>query len=121
MKYKTTIKLVTEAKDKREAMEIAGEYLSGNLTTGVDMRLRTSSICTNKQRLAVALVVALVVGLLVIPLSAMRHSQGFVLHLPGDSAILPPLKTSAADTDFSDFKKAWQTKHSQEILRSLKK
>ena len=37
MKYRTVIEVVTEAKDKSEAIEIVGEYLSGDILSGVQM------------------------------------------------------------------------------------
>ena len=121
MKYKTTIKLITEAKDKNEATEIAGDYLSGNLTTGVDMKFRTVPARNNVRWAGIACVIILIAGSLVIHLSIAKHSQGFFQNLPGDSVIQPPLKTSSYDLEHSDFKKEWQIRHTQEALDSLRK
>jgi len=123
MKYKTTIKLITDARDKNEAMEIAGEYLSGNLMTGIDMKCRTTSLRNNRLlRAGVTLSVALVFGLLTVHLSYTKHSQkSLIQNLPGDSVIQPPLKTSSAAKKDSDFKREWQAKHAQEALDSIKK
>ncbi|MDD5427818.1 MAG: hypothetical protein PHI58_01095 [Candidatus Omnitrophica bacterium] len=118
MKFQTTIKLITEAKDKQEAMDIAGEYLSGNLMSGVDMKLRTSPV--HRQHIGITLAVAIVFGLLTFQVSHVKHSQNFVRNLPGDSVIQPPLKTSTADKKYSDFKNKWLTRHSQEALNLLK-
>ena len=119
MKFKTTIKLTTEAKDKHEAMEIAGEYLSGNLTSGVDMTLRTTAVCSYKQRVVAVLAVVFIVGAMTISVSSTKHSQ--IMNMPGDSAILPPMKTSLADKEYANFKKAWQAKQAQQALKSIKK
>ena len=120
MRYKTIIKIITEATDKNEAMEIAGEYLSGNLTTGVDMKLRTIPVCSNKQRLGIALAASFIIALLAIPLSYVKHTENSVQILPSNSVIQPPLKTSSGDVR-SSFKKEWQAKHTQEALDSLKR
>ncbi len=122
MKFKTTIKLITEATDKNEAMDIAGEYLSGNLATGVDMRFRTVRLHNNVQRSAVALTLALFLVLLTVHLSSVKYSQNSsIQNLPGDSVIQPPLKTSSDDKKNLDFKKEWQAKRVREALDSLKK
>ena len=121
MKFKTTIKIISEAADRNEAMEIAGDYLSGNLTTGVDMKFRTAPVRSNKERAGIVLAVALIFGLLALPLSYIKHSQNSIQNLPGDSVIQPPLKTSSADKKYSTFKREWQTRHAQEALEFLKK
>ncbi|MFA6321749.1 MAG: hypothetical protein WCY36_07860 [Candidatus Omnitrophota bacterium] len=120
MKFRTTIKLTTEAKDKDEAMEIAGEYLSGNLTGGVDMKLSTEPVSYGRQGIAVALAVILMLGILTFHVSYIKQTHNSI-QTPGDSAIQPPLKTSAFDKERSDFKNEWQAKQTQEALNSLKK
>ena len=57
MKYKTTIEIVADAGDKSEAMEIAGEYLSGNLISGVRMKCRTNPVYVSKVRAAASAMV----------------------------------------------------------------
>ena len=121
MKFKTTIKLITEAKDRNEATEIAGDYLSGNLTTGVRMKFRTVPVCGNRERAGIALVIALIAGFLILPLSHSKHTQHFIQNLPEDSVIQPPLKTSSADEKAAGFKKAWLTRNAQETLSSIKR
>ena len=37
-KYKTIIELVMEANDSSEALDIAGEYLRGNIESGVSIK-----------------------------------------------------------------------------------
>ena len=121
MQFKTTIKLITEAKDKNEAMEIAGEYLSGNLTGGVDMKLRTAPLHSNIKRTGFALVISSILLLSAMHLSYSKHPQNIIQNLPGDSVIQPPLKTSPADKSYSDFQKAWQARHTKDILDPIKK
>ena len=121
MQYKTTIKLITEAKDKNEAMEIAGEYLSGNLASGVEMKLRTAPLHGDIKRAGFALVLSSVLILFVAHLSYIKHPQNIALNLPGDSVIQPPLKTSSADKNYSDFQKEWQARHTKEALNFIKR
>ncbi len=121
MRFKTTIKLITEAKDKNEAMEIAGEYLSGNLTTGVDMRLHAMPVSSNIKRAGFALAISLIVALFTMHLSYIKHPQNLIQNLPGDSVIQPPLKTSSADKCYYDFQKEWQARHTREALELIKR
>ena len=121
MKYKTTIKIITEAKDKDEATEIAGDYLSGNLTTGVDMKFRTAPARNSIRAAGIACVIILIIGSIAINFSTAKHSPGLIQNLPGDSIIQPPLKTSSSDLDHSAFRKEWQIRHAQEALDSLNK
>ena len=121
MRFKTTIKLITEAKDKSEAMEIAGEYLSGNLATGVDMKLRTAPLHNNIKLAGLALVLSSILLLFAMHLSYVKHPQNIIQNLPGDSVIQPPLKTSSADKSYSDFQKEWQARHTKEALGFIKR
>lgn len=121
MRFKTTIKLITDAKDKNEAMEIAGEYLSGHLTTGVDMRLHTAPVNSNMKRVGFVSAVLLIAALFTVHISSVKHPQNFIQNLPGDSVIQPPLKTSSADKSYSDFQKEWQARHVREYLKSSNK
>ena len=121
MKFKTTIQIIMEAKDKNEAMEIAGDYLSGNLTTGVDMSLRASPIRPSTKGIIIALTIVLIVGGLVTYITALKFSQNLTQYIPGNCAIQPPLKTSPVDKKYSDFQKEWQSRHQKEIMDSIKK
>ena len=120
MKFRTTIKITTEAKDKNEAMEIAGEYLSGNLMSGVDMKLSTASMNYLKKRAALAILAIIAFGVITAHFACSRPSSSFISCIPGDSVMQPPLKTSAPDNKYSDFNKEWQAKHAKEVLNSIK-
>ena len=121
MRFKTTIKLITEAKDKNEAMEIAGEYLSGNLAYGVEMKLCAAPLHSGIKRAGFVLALSSVLILFAAHLSYIKHPQNIALNLPGDSVIQPPLKTSSADKNYADFQKEWQARHTKEILDSVKR
>ena len=53
--YRTTIEIISEAENKDEAIEIAGEYLSGNLIYGVNMKCRTAKANANNAKYAASL------------------------------------------------------------------
>jgi len=44
MKYQTVIKILTDAESEHEATDIAGEFLRGNLETGVRMKCYTRPV-----------------------------------------------------------------------------
>ena len=44
MKYRTVIELVVEADNEHEATDIAGEYLRGDLESGVRMKFSTKPL-----------------------------------------------------------------------------
>ena len=118
MRFKTTIKLITEAKDKSEATEIAGDYLSGHIVTGVEMKLRTTPLRSNIKRVGFAVLVLSLLLASALHLSYSKHSQSIIQNLPGDSVIQPPLKTSSVDSGYSAFQKEWQARHAKEALSS---
>ena len=43
-KFKTVIEIVCEAEDHDEAMDVAGEYLRGALSSGVSMQCQTKPL-----------------------------------------------------------------------------
>lgn len=120
MKYRTTIEIISEANNKNEAMEIVGEYLSGNIYSGVDMRCATKRVHDYKNAAAVSVIILLVV-LGVVSVFNVRSSQNFVSAIPGISAIQPPLKTSSEDKKSAEFKKEWQALRDKEALDYIKK
>jgi len=123
MKYKTVIEIVSDAADRNEAVDIAGEYLSGNIMSGVRMKCRTKASYTYKVRNAASIViVALMVAVGVLLGMQTNHYQGNPSQrIAGIDAIQPPLKTSAAGNNDSNFKKAWQDVQTREALSYIKK
>ena len=117
MKYKTTIEIVAEAEDRDEAMEIAGEYLSGNLISGVDMRCVTKPVYRSNIVGVVAISLAIVAGILVG--SHFKHPQSMIQTIPGASAIQTPLKTSAVTYSNPGFKEEWQDRQTKEALERI--
>ena len=122
MKYKTTIEIITEAGDKNEAVEIAGEYLSGNLMSGVCMKCRTKPAYASKLQTAAALtVVMLIIALSILLTAQTKRPQALDQSVYGIDAIQPPLKTSFADKNDIKFKKEWQAVQTREALNYIKK
>lgn len=122
MKYKTRIVIVSEAGNKNEAIEIVGEYLSGNLVSGVEMKCLTMPVRKyNKYILSTAAVLLLIL----IPLfSALcpKHSQNSASGIGGSDAIQVPLTTSIIDARKDmEFRRAWQDKETIEALKLIKK
>ena len=121
MKYKTHITIVSEAKDKHEAVEIAGEYLSGNLSSGVEMICHSSPVHSVNRTLVYAMAVLLLAVFGVLSMANIKQTSPVIASTPGMHAVQPPLKTNAADKKDSDFKKKWESKKSKAILEYIKK
>jgi len=119
MKYKTVIEVVTDAQDKNEAIELVGEYLSGNIVSGIDMKCRTSPAGSYRKSISAVAVVALILGISLLSLTQVKSSAKTPANFSGVNAIQPPLKTSAADISKSEFKKEWEKKQSGETLNSI--
>ena len=118
MKYKTTIEITTDADSKEEALEIAGEFLSGNISSGVDMKYLSRPVHNNRMYVSVAAVVALV-GFLFVAMVCNKPTQIMGGVFQSLNAVQPPLKTSAISANSVDFKKEWQSMHNREALNSL--
>ena len=122
MRYKTTIEIVTEAADKNEAMEVAGEYLAGNIVSGVEMKYATRPVFDHRIRLGAAATILLIT--VIGAFTALSFNNPHILMMPktsGAGAIQPPLKTSADEKKSSDFKEKWQVEQTKEALNSIKK
>lgn len=120
MRYKTTIHILTEAKDRNEAVELADEYLTGQIASGVDMRCSTAPAYQSAVRTvsAVAVTALLLLALVVTP--QVRHATGIIPAGSGVSAIQPPLKTSSADKLSAEFRKEWQVRQTAEALSVIR-
>ena len=119
-KFKTTIEITSEAENKGEAMEIAGEYLSGNLTSGVDMRCATKRIHQYAKPLIGIVAVSLILIISIVSITYLKPSKDFVGNFSGINAVQPSLKTSSTPAK-DDFKKEWETKQTREALKHIKK
>lgn len=120
MRYRTVIEVVTEAKDKSEAMDIVGEYLSGDVLSGVEMKYSTRR-ANGVQKAAItitALSLILTAGIVSVyltkPIGIAAPSSS------GMSAVQPPLQTQILHVRDAQFKSQWQEEHNKEALRKIK-
>ncbi len=121
MKYKTTIEIVSDAENKDEAAEIAGEYLSGNFMSGVGMKCVTRPVRSHNGAIVSVAVLSLMIVVGVFFGVQMKNTSGVISPIPGASAIQPQLKTSLEDKKSEEFKKKWQDKQAKEVLEYIKK
>lgn len=120
MKYKTTIEIVSEARDKNEALEIVGEYLSGNIHSGVEMKCLTDRAQSGMKIAVTALLFVALLGGSIFSTLYSRPGAVAGCAVPGTSAIQPPLKTAAIDKKNMDFKREWQTVQVKETLSTAR-
>lgn len=121
-KYKTKIEITSPAANKDEAMEIVGEYLSGNIASGIEMKYTTKQVHFYDHSAAKVLAVVLLIssGFL---FSVKTPAIGPHLNIPTCqmAAVQPPLKTSNVSKDEARFKKDWEEKQTHEALSFVTK
>ena len=121
MKFKTTIEIISEAENKNEAMEIAGEYISGNIISGVDMKCLTRPVKGHVSYIVSSVAILSLVAICAFStIASVRPHQSFISNISGACAVQTPLKTSAEAKKDEVFKKEWQDVHTREALNSLK-
>ena len=116
MKYRTVIEIIAEAKDKHEAMDIAGEFLNGGIESGVRMKCRTT-LFRPYMLLGAGVFVALACTLL--GTASLRYFKNSADMFPGagnTSAVQPPLKTS----EEAAFRSQWQEEEAKKVLEYIK-
>lgn len=103
MKYKTTIEIINEADNSFDAADIAGEYLRGNIHTGVTMKCSTRKAKNYLfYKISAALMFALFCAVIFTQTSSPNRAQ--YNHSQYDlsaSAVTPPLKTTESDEKFA--------------------
>ncbi len=118
MRFKTVIKLVSDARDKSEAIDLVDDYLAGNIVSGVDMKCATRRVHSPAKIVgACALVLAITAGV-VVSLQT-KHPQNMLQPIPGVSAVQPPLKTSNIAKKSSEFRNEWQERQTKEALSQI--
>ncbi|MFA5145980.1 MAG: hypothetical protein WC515_01160 [Candidatus Omnitrophota bacterium] len=121
MKYKTVIEITSDAENKSEALEIVGEYLSGNLVSGVDMKCKTKPVAAARIALTSVVIAALLVTAGLISGNQLRPSKNFAAGICGLDAVQPPLKTACDKDRHAEFKKAWNERQTSEALAHIRK
>lgn len=115
MKYRTIIEIIAEAKDKHEAMDIAGEFLNGGIESGVRMKCRTAPFQPYKL-LCAGIFLALVCVLLgTVSLKYFKNSANMFTSAKNICAVQPPLKTSKE----AAFRGRWQKEEVKKILAHI--
>lgn len=120
MRFKTTIQLVSDARDRSEALDLVEEYLAGNIVSGVDMKCVTRPLCS-KAKVAgmAAILLAIVAG--IFAGSQIKHPQNILQTIPGASAVQSPLKTSDITHRSPEFKEEWRDRQTKEALDQIKR
>ncbi len=108
MKYKTNIEITSDAANKDEAMEIVGDYLSGNIASGIDMKYATKSVHFYNNKTAKIVAVALLTTIGFFSGVKAKPQQNFSINTCQMATVTPPLKTSEANKNDMRFKKEWQ-------------
>lgn len=121
MKYKTVIEIVTDASDKDEAVEIVGDYLSGNLASGVSMKCRTAPARRYNRCVVSVVAVLLLIAAGTIPALYSRQASNSAPSFIGSGAVQPPLKTAVDNKNQTEFKKDWQNRQTKTALNFIKK
>jgi len=122
MRYRTVIEVICDAANADDAVDIAGDYLSGKVDFGVEMASNTVSMRVHKIRkfaisglAAVVLLSVVLVKLLPAgSVSAEKGSSGPVLC--STYTVMPTLKTSGE----SEFKNQWEEKKDEAVLNYIK-
>lgn len=120
--YKTKIEITSAANDKDEAIEIVGDYLSGNINSGIGLKYSTKQIRFYDHSAAKAVAILILIGagfFFSAKTSVVNH--GFNAPTCQMAAVQPPLKTSIADKDDVNFKKEWEEKQTREAIDFIKR
>lgn len=120
MRYRTVIEVVTEAKNKSEAMEIVGEYLSGDILSGVEMKYSTHSVNGVKKAAITITALSLILVAGIVSMYMVKHISTGAPSSPGMSAVQPVLQTQALHVRDAQFKSQWQDEHNKEALRKIR-
>ena len=120
MKYKTNIEITSDAANKDEAMEIVGDYLAGNIASGIDMRCGTKPVHFYNNSAAKVIVVGLLVTMGFFSGIKAKPQHDFAVNMCQVAAVTPPLKTSDANKNDARFKKEWKNKQTTEAILFFK-
>jgi hypothetical protein len=120
-KYKTKIEITAPASDKNEAMEIVGDYLSGNIVSGIDMKCSTKRVRFYDNAPARVIAVAILIGVGFLFTVKTSPQAGFNFTSCQTAAVQAPLKTSNVAREDTKFKKEWEEKQVREVLSFIKR
>ena len=117
MKYRTLIEIVNEAENKNEAIDIAGEFLRGNLSEDVEMKCMSKPL--KPRALLKTSILFLSVALLcgVVTISNIKNSPFSISLVKNYNAIQPPLTTPKS----TNFKETWQEEENKKVIEYIKR
>ena len=120
-KYKTVIEIVCEAEDHNEAMDVAGEYLRGALSSGVSMRCQTRPLSGGSRFMLTGFMALGLIGagFLSTNLAILKPHQA--QNQLGFNACQAPLRTTITGPAETRFKESWQDKGLSGALKRIKK
>ena len=117
MKYKTIIEIISDANDRNEAIDIAGEFLRGEFEASVKMSYNTKPVRSHVVlKTGAMLSLALIVGSFAI-LNFSNKSNVSFGRTKNVSACVAPLKTS----DNAEFKNDWEEEGNKKALEYITK
>jgi len=120
-RYKTKIEITAPASDKDEAMEIVGDYLSGNIMSGIDMRCSTKQVRFYDNSAAKVLAVFLLIGVGFL-FTVKATPQAYLSPATCQTAaVQAPLRTSDFMKEEANFKKEWEERQTREVLDFIKR
>jgi hypothetical protein len=102
-------------------MEIAGDYLSGNITSGIDMKYATRPVRFYNSSAAKVVVVVMLMTMGFLSGVKAKPQQSFSVNVCQVAAVTPPLKTSDANKNDVSFKMEWQDKQTAEAINLIKR
>ena len=118
MKYRTVIEVISDAENENEALDIAGEFLRGNLESGVRIKSRTKPLKSHRLLHVTVLSVILAVVALT-GVNLFEHSKDaprVSSVIRNTSAVQPPLKTGKGPY----FKETWKEEEHRKVLDYIK-
>ena len=118
MKYRTVIEVISDAENENEALDIAGEFLRGNLESGVRIKSRTKPLKSHIL-LQVTVLSALVFVFALAGIEFFERSNSIpraFSAIKNISAVQPPLLTSKSP----DFKETWKEEERRKVLDYIK-
>ena len=122
MKYRTVVELICDASDKEEAINIAGEYLKGEIDFGVDLRCTAVSLWAHRMKkyTASCAILLLMFSTLFLKVQSLSDGTKIPVFTSGDChntyTVQPALKTTTEE----EFKKEWEEKKGEAVLDYLK-
>jgi hypothetical protein len=121
MRYRTNIEITSDAANRDEAMEIAGDYLSGNIASGIDMKYATRPVRFYNSTASKAVVVVLLMAMGFLSGVNAKPQQNFSMDICQMATVTPPLKTSDANKNSMSFRREWEEKQSMEAINYIKR